>query len=209
MADSVDKIFFEDLAGEDPDDVCRRALCRYDAEGKRYILEAWGDEYVIDPHQSRIDRLSEGCRRPHDYVHLFIVHYLLTSKEIDIRGDWISEKDIPGGVGFFRGPHEIPTHLITARYGENPEEFKTCCERLGGAPLEMADAAYAFQIAPRIPVAVLFWEGDDEFPAESKLLFDKSIADHLALDIIYALAVDVCTRIAANTNGQPRGLDSE
>jgi hypothetical protein len=40
--------------------------------------------------------------------------------------------------------------------------------------------------------------GDDEFPSESKLLFDKSITAHLALDIIYALAQEVCGRVAKN-----------
>ncbi len=196
MTDSVDRIFFDDLARENPDDVQRRALCRYDADDACYRLDAWGDEYAIHPREYRIDRLTRVSRRPHDYVFLFMVHYLLHSKEVDIRGEWISEKDAPGGAAFFRGPHEIPTHLIAARYGESIEGFKKRCEELGGAPLQMADAAYVFNVAPRVPVAVLFWEGDDDFPAESKLLFDRSIVDHLALDIIYALAVDVCGRVA-------------
>jgi hypothetical protein len=43
-----------------------------------------------------------------------------------------------------------------------------------------------------VPVAVLLWQGDDEFPTEAKLLYDASIVRHLALDIIYALAVGMC-----------------
>ncbi len=41
-------------------------------------------------------------------------------------------------------------------------------------------------------MAVLYWQSDDEFPAESKLLYDKTISKHLENDIIYALAVGVC-----------------
>ena len=59
----------------------------------------------------------------------------------------------------------------------------------------MADAAYSFRMTPRIPVAVLYWIGDEDFPAESKILYDKTIAEHLAPDIIYALAVGTCDRI--------------
>jgi hypothetical protein len=62
-------------------------------------------------------------------------------------------------------------------------------------PFNMADAAYRFQIAPRIPVAVLYWTGDEDFPAESKILYDRTIAEHLAADIIFALAVVICERI--------------
>jgi hypothetical protein len=60
----------------------------------------------------------------------------------------------------------------------------------------MADAAYSFEITPRIPVAVQFWNGDDEFPPESKILFDKTITEHLTPDIIFCLAVEICLRIS-------------
>ncbi|MDM8538586.1 DUF3786 domain-containing protein [Desulfobacterales bacterium HSG17] len=65
----------------------------------------------------------------------------------------------------------------------------------------MADAAYVFEITPRLPIAMLYWEGDDEFPAESKLLFDKSVSEHLALNIIFALAVDICKRTICKKAG--------
>jgi len=126
---------------------------------------------------------------------LFIIYYLLRSKDISISREWISEKDIPGGPTFFRGPHKIPTQIIEKRYENNVKEFKAVCERLDGIPLDMADAAYAFEITPRIPVAVQFWDKDDEFSAEAKLLFDKTIAEQLAPDIVFCLTVEICRRI--------------
>jgi Domain of unknown function (DUF3786) len=87
--------------------------------------------------------------------------------------------------------------LIAARYKNDIEAFNKNCRQLGGIPLDMADASYGFKIAPRIPVAALYWAGDHEFPPESKLLFDKSISEHLALDIIFASAVDVYARIGS------------
>ena len=47
-----------------------------------------------------------------------------------------------------------------------------------------------------IPVAVLLWRGDDEFPAQAKLLFDKTITEHLALDIIFGLTVEICLALS-------------
>ncbi|MDM8526392.1 DUF3786 domain-containing protein [Desulfococcaceae bacterium HSG8] len=88
-----------------------------------------------------------------------------------------------------------PTYLISRRYSGDIDGFRKCCEQLDGVPSDMADAAYAFKITPRIPVAVLYWENDDEFPAESKILYDESVTEHLASDTIFALAVDVCARI--------------
>ena len=191
----IDKIHFQDLSERDPKDVCRRALCKYDEMDAFYKLSVWGNEYRIFPQQLKIDCTGNNIQGHNDYFSLFIIHYLLKSKAIEISNEWISEKDIPGGTTFFRGPHEIPTDLISLRFNNDIDEFKKRCEYLHGIPLDMADAAYGFKIAPRIMVAVLFWRGDDEFPAESKILYDRTIVEHLASDIIYALAVGICQRL--------------
>jgi hypothetical protein len=66
-----------------------------------------------------------------------------------------------------------------------------------GEPLDMADAAYFFKVTDRIPISVLYWQGDEDFESEAKRLFDKTIAQHLPLDIIFAIAVSVCSNLAA------------
>ena len=158
-------------------------------------MAVWGDEYAIYPHESRIDRVARNVLKPHDFFYLFVIYYLLKSKDIEISGEWISEKDMPGGATFFRGPHEIPTRLICRQYKNNIEAFRKKCEQLQGVPMDMADAAYRFEITPRIPVSVLYWAGDDDFPPEAKILYDRTITEHLSTDIIFALAVEICTRI--------------
>ncbi len=200
MTDSIDRIHFKELSEQDPKDVCRRASCTYDDMNERYILSVWGDKYEIFPNRLKIICMGNNTQRLHDYFYLFIIHYLLKSKEIEISNEWISETDIPGCTTFFRGPHEIPSNLISLHFGNNMIEFKERCGQQHGIPLNMADAAYCFKIAPRIPVAVLYWRGDDDFPAESKILYDRTITEHLASDIIYALAVGICERL-----GKPPG----
>ena len=196
MTRVIDSCHFQDLAQKDPEDVCRRALCRYDDNTGCYTLSVWGEDYGIYPAESRIIRPGDDKSDINTLLGLFMVHYLLTAKEIPIGKEWISEKDIPGGTTFFRGPHEIPAYLIEKQYGNNVGGFCDACEQLGGMPLHMADRAYSFRIAPRIPVAILLWKGDDEFPAESKMLFDRTIIEHLALDVVFSLAVEICTRVA-------------
>lgn len=195
MTDIIDRIHFQELSQRDPNDVCRRASCQYDDINGSYTLSVWGDEYRIFPTQLKIDCMAKHTQNIHDYFYLFMIHYLLQSKETELSSEWISEKDIPGGTTFFRGPHEIPTKLISLRFNNNINEFKARCEQLHGTPLNLADAAYSFRITPRIPVAVLYWIGDEDFPAESKILYDRTIAEHLASDIIYALAMGICERI--------------
>lgn len=195
MTELIDKTYFRELAGQDPLDVCRRALCAYDDTDRYYAVTVWGKQCIIYPHQARLVYLADGRAPFHPYLDLFTVHYLLRAKEIEPAQVWISEKDIPGGPTFFRGPHEIPTNVITDRFGNDVDRFKKACEQLMGTPLELADAAFAFTITPRVPVAILYWAGDAEFPAESRLLYDRTLAEQFALDVMYALAVGICERV--------------
>ena len=188
-------IYFKALAKQNPDAVCNRAVCEFDDKQSYYQLNMWNQEYAIYPNENRIDRIGNNTLDPENYNYLFIIQYLLHAKAIEPKNEWISEKDIPGGPTFFRGPHEIPTGLITSRFENDLDGFKKSCEQLNGEPIDMGDAGYRFQITPRIPLALLYWMGDEDFPAEAKILYDKTIIDHLATDIIFALAVLVCSRL--------------
>ncbi len=195
MTDLIDRIHFEELAQRDPKAVCKRVGCRYDDKKQCYLLAVWGVKYALFPHQQKVDCIDEIRSSLPDYFELFLIHYLLKPKEAEVANEWISEKDVPGGPTFFRGPHEIPTHTITGRFENNLDEFKSTCEQLQGTPLNMADAAYRFDIILRIPVALLYWQGDEDFDAEAKILYDRTITEHLASDVIYALAVGICERL--------------
>lgn len=195
VADLVDSVYFGELAEQNPDDVCKRALCAYDSVNRCYTLSVWNDQYRVFPHQNKIECISQTPSSLHAYFSVFIVHYLLYSKAIAVANQWISEKEIPSGATFFQGPHAIPTKRISDRFDTNIQGFKARCEQLNGTSLDMADAAYTFDITPRMPVAVLYWVGDEEFPSESKLLFDKSICEHFACDVVFAIAVGVCENL--------------
>lgn len=195
MINFIDKSYFTELAAQDPKDICKKALCEYDDVSKSYVISVWDDKYIVYPHEHKIDCISKAINKPHEYFYLFIIYYLLKAKEIKVCNEWISEKDISGGATFFRGPHEIPTHLISELFGNNIEGFRKRCIRLCGAAIDMADAAFSFNITPRIPVAVLYWIGDDDFSPEANILYDKTITKQLTSDIIFALAVEICTRI--------------
>ena len=195
MTNSIDSSYFVELAAKNFADICRLALCDYDPIKKGYRISVWGEDYGIYPYESKIIRLKKDNPNVNRLLGLFIIYYLLRSKDINISKEWISEKDIPGGATFFRGPHKIPTHIIETRYENNIEEFKEKCIRLHGIPLDMADAAYAFEITPRIPVIIQFWDKDDEFSAEAKILFDKTIVEQLPPDIVFCLTAEICRRI--------------
>lgn len=194
MPELIDRGHFHNLARLDAGEVTARVPVTYLDQAQSYSLDILDSRCLISPGEYKVST-QDGFPSLHEYFHLFAVHYLLTGQNVEPKNEWISEKDLPGGVTFFRGPHEIPTSLITEKVGDSLESFHLLCQKRGGTPLDMADSAYTFQVTKKIPVAVLYWLGDEDFPAEVKLLFDRSLDSHFALDIVYALAVGLCEEL--------------
>jgi hypothetical protein len=197
MSEKIDAANFTALDALDPVDVTARTGCEFDPVTRRYRINIWGRGYWVDlkAHEVRLE--GPGLDPSHEYFPLFILYFLMASKPLPPEGKWVSEKDLKGGAAFFRGPHTLPTDWISKRFENDIAAFRQACEKLGGLPLALGDAAFSFQITPTVPVAVLYWQGDEEFSPETKLLFDRTLDRHLPLDIVFALAVGVCHAVSA------------
>lgn len=197
MSEKIDAANFAALDALDPVDVTARTGCEFDSATRRYRIRVWGKVYCVDLKAHEVRSEDPGLDPSHEYFHLFILYFLMTSKPLPPEGKWVSEKDIKGGAAFFRGPHTLPADWISKRFGNDIAAFRQTCEKLGGTPLALGDAAFLFRITPAVPVAVVYWQGDEEFPPETRLLFDRTLDRHLPLDIVFALAVGVCHAVSA------------
>jgi len=196
MCHKLDPVFFSRLAAMDPEDVCRRSLANYDASRRVYSITALGNEYEVKPEKGTILPMDTANTDPVSVeLGLLILMYLLEAKDIPPAGKWINEYSLKGGAMFFRGPHAFRTEEIAKRFGRDVEGFKKACRLLGGKPEQMGDAAFRFQILPRIQAVVVLWYADDEFDASAKLLMDPTIEEHLPLDVIFGMGLELLGRI--------------
>lgn len=66
--------------------------------------------------------------------------------------------------------------------------LKDICAKIGGTSPHLtagADVCWEFQLFPFLPVQFRFWEPDDEFPAQIKLLWDKNTLDFMHFETVY------------------------
>ena len=54
------------------------------------------------------------------------------------------------------------------------ERFRRAAEALGGTPVQAGDAAYDFAFVDDVIVRLILWEGDDEYPTTSQILFSDN-----------------------------------
>ena len=60
---------------------------------------------------------------------------------------------------------------------------------LGGSLLPFGDASLKLMPLPRVPVAVILWAADDEFPGRADLLLDSACELHMPADVIWSMAM--------------------
>ncbi len=88
---------------------------------------------------------------------------------------------------------EIP---LANAFSSKLNELENACKRSGGenvkSQYDSPDLAFRFNAFPKIPVILLFWDENDGFEADAKLLFDETIIQHLDIESIMFLSEHLC-----------------
>jgi hypothetical protein len=181
-----DPLLWVQLEREKPDAICRRALVGYDRE-KGFLLPFLSQTFGILPGKRGIVALERGVPQHVSFeLELIILTYLLRARPISLAGKKVNEKQIPGGETFFRGPHSLQTGPMEGLFGHDRKAFLRAGRKLKGRVIRSGDAGICLPVFPRVPMILILWEADAEFPARITVNFDSTISWHLPLDIIWA-----------------------
>ncbi len=127
------------------------------------------------------------------YQQVFIYNHIAMGGSALPAGKWVSLKEVPHSGPKLRSMKaHVEDHLVR-RFQGKPGELAVEAAAIGGEPMigfdHSADAAFLFRVMPRIPVMLLFWDGDpaDGFDAEVRFLFDETINRHLDIESIMFL----------------------
>ena len=126
---------------------------------------------------------------------ILILHYLEKASGAPLAGRWASFSEIPGGAFYH------PVFLMRCKsplirfFGEAPEALWSVAKEVGGEPLNLGDVGVKIQVFPLVPLALVLWRGDAEFPAEGSILFDASVNDYLPAEDTVILAETVVWKL--------------
>ena len=71
------------------------------------------------------------------------------------------------------------------RFQQDPEGLRKACLALGGQPLPQGDVAYAIELFDGLPIALQFWEGDEEFLPRLRFLWDENALMYIKYETMY------------------------
>lgn len=122
-----------------------------------------------------------------------------------LTGQWVAFEALrdarPFGPAFRRGNLAPFAATFSGHAGLLADALKA----LGGTPLPTGDVGYELPVFPCIPMRVLFWEGDEEFPAQCNLLFDRSAPDFTHIESVVSIASEALKHLAAQAGLPVRG----
>ncbi len=183
---------WESVRARDPAELARTSGFDPDPAGG-LVFRFLGEARRVDLQAARLERLRRKVWEPAEDPLLEIVlrQYLCRVRESLPAGEpLVGVRDLREGH-FFRGPHALDFGPLLARYGRDPAGFAAAAEKLDARPVEMADCAFRFLPLPRVPVTLLLWTADEEFPARMTALFEPTIEEVLPADAIWALVMRV------------------
>lgn len=83
------------------------------------------------------------------------------------------------------------------------DKLEMAFSRLGGTWIPYSDLGFQVNAFDCIPMRFLFWEGDEEFPAQANILFDAGATDFIHEESIVTIATVGVTRLTEEAGLKP------
>lgn len=186
------------LPGRDPAALCRNAgaSLRSLPEGKVIALPFFLRQVEITCPGGLIT-YEGGADAPSLQEQGLILHYLLGACDIPPKGELITFRETPTGEFYYQpfvNRAQIP---LVNTFGAAPDLFLKAGLKAGGTAAGVGDASLTFHPLPKVPVTLVLWQGDNEFPPTGNILFDGHIKHFLDGEDIAFLAGIVVYRLMA------------
>ena len=145
-------------------------------------------------------RRSDGQRFPYATGSV-LIHYILNGSQSRAKGKFVTFAELAGPLfkqgSYSQGALEGP--IIKRFQGRLPELLATASSVGGrqGGEAGLGAVSLIFDLLPHIPLQLIFYDRDDEFPARATLLFDHNatqIIDFEVLAVLVTLFVQLLTK---------------
>jgi hypothetical protein len=159
--------------------------------------------FLSDKYRITKERITDkDGKEPVPFISILIYNHLSMPDPPAPAGEWITFSSVPASHAKDKAWAGHVEDVIARHFTGNIEGLKKACERLGGVPTEVKgshDIAYEFRFFPRYPALLLFYDAvpDEDFPAQCKLLLDKTVDKYLDIESIVVLGEEFAGRMTA------------
>ncbi|HJX39377.1 MAG TPA: DUF3786 domain-containing protein [Anaerolineae bacterium] len=128
-------------------------------------------------------------------LRFLFLHYFHKADGAPLAHRWIAYRELPDGMFYFHAFQGYTGARLLKTFDNDLQRFKDAALATEGEAISHGDAGFLFWALPRIPMAVVYWLGDDEFPPNANVLFDASAGHYLSTDGLAVLGSELCSKI--------------
>ena len=150
-------------------------------DGKEFTVTLLGRPFAI-AHPDYAIRALDGGAVPPLPTQTFLLRYLLESKQVPWNGTWKTFREMPWGEMYIKPYTGRVLTRAAFTFGTRIGAFRTACEKMRATPVPHGDAGYLFDLIGDYRMQILVWEGDDEFPPNTQVLYSDNFADGFAAE---------------------------
>ncbi|MCG8635055.1 MAG: DUF3786 domain-containing protein [Desulfobacterales bacterium] len=118
----------------------------------------------------------------------FVYIHLASGGTSSPTGRMKSLKEFPNTVSKIVSMQDVVETPISQRFAGRLRALKTACETNGGTDVgnryDSPDLAYQFRVFPKIYITLLFWDENEGFEPDAKLMFDETVMDHMDIEAV-------------------------
>jgi hypothetical protein len=161
-------------------------------------LRFLNEDYVITKEKV----LDPTGKEPRPWISILIYNHLCMPDPPSPANEWTSFSSIPASHAKDKAWAGHVEEVIAKHFSGKVDELKTACELSGGKRSDMKgdhNAAYEFHFFPHYPVLLLFYDAmpEEHFPAQCKLLLDRTAPRYLDIESIVVLGEEFAGRLTA------------
>lgn len=188
----------------DPEEISQRTGIPYDSDKQVFTLHLMGVTYQVKHPEYEVVHLPEeriGYYPLETAVNarILILRYLVEGQASLSAGKFITYREAPWGSVYLKQFDGRCIKRLAYGFGNKTEKFKNAMEKIGAVPLSHGDISYEFEFLDGYRLQMILWEGDDEFPPSSQILFsdnfpiafqaeDMAVVGDISISTIKALA---------------------
>ena len=106
-------------------------------------------------------------------------------------GRWCSEADLdPVRIRSGNRTDPLLNGFASDFSGKIPL-LEAAAQRLGGVRIEKGDSSWEFRPIPQIALRLIFWDADDEFPAQVQVMVDSGVTDYMHYEAVGCMIADL------------------
>ena len=114
-----------------------------------------------------------------------------------LSGEWVTLSALGGGVHSASSPSGGMFRNAVERITRREDRLAEVLEHMGGVVMPKGEPGYQIPVFPFLPVYVQYWRGDEEFPPQLNLLWDRNTTRFLHYETVYYLTNFLLERLTA------------